>query len=205
MPTAHIFKFLWPCCLWSASCEAVGRLALNGAGSEIMFDQGAGSQRLFTAQSLADIESALTQAETNIVQLQTDVGTKTTEIQVNSLIDAKFTSASTFDASTVYANEVYSRGALVSQGGQVQRDFATFRTTASNGNPIHIKTTIGGHSNTMFRILVEGYNYGVYEEIMSSTVGYTYSLWACSSSTGTLNARNVDHSAGGSSCLFTSF
>lgn len=80
---------------------------------------------------------------------------------------------------------------IVSQGGQVHRDFATFSTTANNGTPIHIKTNVKIKTNTMYRFLVEGYNYGIAQPINSETVGYTYSQWACVG-----NDRNINHSPG---------
>ncbi|MCF6364815.1 MAG: hypothetical protein L3J35_01290 [Bacteroidales bacterium] len=65
-------------------------------------------------------------------------------------------------------------GGLVSQGGEVRRDFITFNTTDNTANPIHIKTNIPEYSNTMYRILVEGYAYGVSAVINSDVAGYTF-------------------------------
>ena len=80
---------------------------------------------------------------------------------------------------------------VVTQNGQIHRDFATFSTTASVNTPIHIKTNVKIKSNTMFRFLVEGYNYGRSAPINSETVGYTYSQWACIG-----NDSNINHASG---------
>ena len=63
--------------------------------------------------------------------------------------------------------------------GQVKRDFVTYNTSASNANPIHIKTNIPIQTNIMYRILVEGYNYGQSAIINSDACGYTYVGYAC--------------------------
>ncbi|NEO47025.1 MAG: hypothetical protein F6K55_24050 [Moorea sp. SIO4A3] len=66
---------------------------------------------------------------------------------------------------------------LSSQDGKVRRDFVTWNTRVGTSNPIHIKTNIPKKSNFMYRILVEGYNYGVGAAINSDVVGYTYQRW----------------------------
>ncbi len=60
---------------------------------------------------------------------------------------------------------------------QVQRDFLFWNTTIRNINPIHIKTNIKEKSSIMYRILVEGYNYGTGKIINSDICGYTYVSW----------------------------
>ena len=84
-------------------------------------------------------------------------------------------------------------GALVTQNGKVKRDFAVWNTTASSSNPIHIKTNITW-SNIMYRILVEGYNYGAAQPINSEVVGYTYP----SSPSAPISASAVNHASGAS-------
>ncbi|MEO7328979.1 MAG: hypothetical protein ABI193_10400, partial [Minicystis sp.] len=84
-------------------------------------------------------------------------------------------------------------GRISSAGGQVRRDFATFNTTAQSSVPIHIKTNLHIHSNQMYRLLVEGYNYGTTTAINADAVGYTYEIVAC------LLAGNVNNYAAGAS------
>jgi hypothetical protein len=82
-------------------------------------------------------------------------------------------------------------GALTTANFQVKRDFATWNTTAGSGDPVHIKTNIPYQSNIMYRILVEGYNYGMALPINSEAVGYPYS------GSGTIiNQGNVNQSGG---------
>jgi len=54
-----------------------------------------------------------------------------------------------------------------------------WNTFTGSADPIHIKTNIPIQSNTMYRLLVEGYNYGASKAINSDAVGYTYALVAC--------------------------
>jgi Collagen triple helix repeat (20 copies) len=56
----------------------------------------------------------------------------------------------------------------------VQRDFLTWNTTISNSDPIHIKTNIEVDGGVMYRIAVEGYNYGVSQVINSDVAGFAY-------------------------------
>ena len=84
-------------------------------------------------------------------------------------------------------------GGTSSQGGEVRRDFLTWRTPAGGNTPIHIKTNIKIKSYIMYRILVEGYNYGLARAINSDTVGYTYGGWACSG-----NVQNNNYASGAS-------
>ncbi|NEP23534.1 hypothetical protein [Moorena sp. SIO3I6] len=72
------------------------------------------------------------------------------------------------------SGDIQATGKLSSQNGQVRRDFVTWSTRLRTSNPIHIKTNIPKKSNIMYRILVEGYNYGVAAAINSDVVGYTY-------------------------------
>ena len=74
---------------------------------------------------------------------------------------------------------------------QVRRDFLTWNTSSNTAIPVHIKTNIPIKSNTMYRILVEGYNYGASTVINSDVVGYTYQLWAC------MGNASVNNYAGG--------
>jgi hypothetical protein len=74
---------------------------------------------------------------------------------------------------TTPTEKLHVNGAIVSQNGQVKRDFATFNTTENSNTPIHIKTNIPW-SSIMYRILVEGFNYGASQPINSEVVGYTY-------------------------------
>ena len=75
------------------------------------------------------------------------------------------------------SGDVHATGKLSSQNGKVKRDFLTWNTTQRTSIPIHIKTNIPKQSNVMYRIAVEGYNYGVAAIINSDVVGYTYSGW----------------------------
>ena len=63
---------------------------------------------------------------------------------------------------------------LYTQGGKIQRDFLTRNTRDSWNTPIHIKTNIPTKSSIMYKIQVEGYNYGDSKIINSEAVGYTY-------------------------------
>src|SRR5690606_15208762 len=83
-------------------------------------------------------------------------------------------------------------GAITSANFQVKRDFLTWRTTDDTNVPIHIKTNIT-FTNIMYRILVEGYNYGRQAAIYSEAVGYAYS--ACPGEC-LLNMQNNNHSNG---------
>ncbi|MFY9310222.1 MAG: hypothetical protein WAQ28_14340 [Bacteroidia bacterium] len=87
--------------------------------------------------------------------------------------------------------KLHVNGDLVTQGGQVKRDFLVWNTTTSGSTPIHIKTNIPYQSSIMYRIKVEGYNYGNSQPINSDCVGYTYSGW-----TTIVNAVNVDYASG---------
>ncbi len=75
------------------------------------------------------------------------------------------------------SGDIQATGKLSSQDGKVRRDFVTWSTTVRTSNPIHIKTNIPKKSNVMYRILVEGYNYGVSAAINSDIVGYSYQEW----------------------------
>jgi len=88
------------------------------------------------------------------------------------------------------AGEVRSSDAISSQGNQVQRDILTWNTGANDAVPIHIKTNIKVHSNVMFRIAIEGYNYGVAAAINSDTVGYPYVNYTCTGSAQNNNYAN---------------
>ncbi len=70
--------------------------------------------------------------------------------------------------------DLQATGKLSSQNGKVRRDFVTWNTTERGSNPIQIKTNIPKKSNVMYRILVEGYSYGVGAAINSDVVGYTF-------------------------------
>ncbi len=65
-------------------------------------------------------------------------------------------------------------GNVSSQDGRVHRDFLVWNTVLSSPNKIHVKTNIPTSSNTMYRFLVEGYNFGVSQAIFSEAVGYAY-------------------------------
>jgi hypothetical protein len=86
--------------------------------------------------------------------------------------------------------DIWAREALHSQGGRVRRDFVTWNTTSGSNTPIHIKTNIKIKTYIMYRILVEGYNYGLARSINSDTVGYTYGGWACSGNVQNNNYAN---------------
>jgi hypothetical protein len=73
------------------------------------------------------------------------------------------------------AGNVSATGGISTQGFKVQRDLLTFSTTASNNVPIHIKTPLKlgtAAEYIMYRLVVEGYNYGVGQTIFSECVGY---------------------------------
>ncbi len=73
--------------------------------------------------------------------------------------------------------DVQATGSVSAQNGQVRRDFIAWSTTERRSDPIHIKTNIPKKSNVMYRVLVEGYNYGMGAVINSDIVGYTYTGW----------------------------
>jgi len=89
------------------------------------------------------------------------------------------------------AGKISADGAIASQGNYVQRDVLTYGTVAGSNTPIHIKTNIPIQQNIMFRLLVEGYNYGAAQDINSATVGYPYALTAC-----TINVQNINYASG---------
>mmetsp|Transcript_52628 Transcript_52628/g.93919 ORF Transcript_52628/g.93919 Transcript_52628/m.93919 type:complete len:613 (-) Transcript_52628:709-2547(-) len=66
---------------------------------------------------------------------------------------------------------------------RVFRDFATCGPRPPTGVPwkglqaVHVKTNIPQKSDIMYRLLVEGYNYGVNAPIHSDIVGYTHRRW----------------------------
>lgn len=74
---------------------------------------------------------------------------------------------------------VAAAGRLSSAGGSVKRDFLTWNTTARTATHVHIKTNIPIHSNIMYRLLVEGYNFGTGLAINSDAVGYTWMETVC--------------------------
>jgi hypothetical protein len=88
------------------------------------------------------------------------------------------------------AGGIQCSGNLSSQDGKVRRDFITWSTVENSSNPIHIKTNIPKKSNVMYRILVEGYNYGIAASINSDVVGYTYKDWETIYSAQTNNYAN---------------
>ncbi len=88
------------------------------------------------------------------------------------------------------AGDIKSTGQLASQSGGVRRDFVRWSTVAGSPLNIHIKTNIPIQSDIMYRILVEGYNYGQGAVINSDAVGYTYSGWSCMGSAQTNNYAN---------------
>jgi hypothetical protein len=66
-------------------------------------------------------------------------------------------------------------GMIASRNNYVQRDILTFSTGAGGGTPIHVKTQLvlgTGAQNIMYRLVVEGYNYGNGQSIFSECVGY---------------------------------
>ncbi|MES2139822.1 MAG: hypothetical protein V4511_08930 [Bacteroidota bacterium] len=92
--------------------------------------------------------------------------------------------------STAPLSKLQVNGDLATQSGQVKRDFLTWNTTNNANVMIHIKTNIT-ISNIMYRILIEGYNYGTAKPINSEAVGYAYT------GTGTIiSNQNIDHSGG---------
>jgi hypothetical protein len=84
-----------------------------------------------------------------------------------------------------------SDGAIYSRGSLVQRDLLHFMDTAQSSTPIHIKTNIPVQSNIMYKLVVDGYNYGNGTSILSEAVGYPYGGVSCLTSQST-----VDHAGG---------
>lgn len=82
-------------------------------------------------------------------------------------------------------------GGLVSQGAKVVRDFIAWNTVTNGSEPIHIKTNIPEYGSIMYRITVEGYNYGVGQVINSDAVGYTFA------STAGITSPSTNNYAGG--------
>lgn len=78
---------------------------------------------------------------------------------------------------------VYLPTRLLSSVGCVYRDFVTCPERPKMDKPwtgnceIHIKTNIAVRSNVMYRILIEGYNYGVNSPIQSELVGAAKRHW----------------------------
>lgn len=78
---------------------------------------------------------------------------------------------------------VYLPTRLLSSVGCVYRDFITCPERPKMEKPwsgnceIHLKTNIAIHSNVMYRILIEGYNYGVNSPIQSELVGAAKRHW----------------------------
>ncbi len=78
---------------------------------------------------------------------------------------------------------VYVPTRLLSSVGCVYRDFVTCPERPKMDKPwngdcqIHIKTNIAVRSNVMYRILVEGYNYGVNSPIQTELVGAAKRHW----------------------------
>ncbi|MFC1747166.1 hypothetical protein ACFL2V_00010 [Pseudomonadota bacterium] len=64
---------------------------------------------------------------------------------------------------------------IACHNGQVVRDFLTWSSVKEGNIPIHIKTNIKRQGDIMYRLLVEGYNYGTVAAINSDVVGYTWS------------------------------
>ncbi len=73
---------------------------------------------------------------------------------------------------------VYINKRLSTQKNQVQRDFVTWYTTSLSNEPVHIKTNMRIRTHIMYRILVEGYNYGDSHSINSEVVGYTHNHYS---------------------------
>jgi subtilisin-like proprotein convertase family protein len=106
-------------------------------------------------------------------------------------VNATEVKATKVTATAVTADTVTANTKLVSGGGRVQRDLLQWSTTANSPTKIQIKTNIKIQTNTMYRLLVEGYNYGASAVINSDAVGYTYSGWSC------LGSTSVNNYAGG--------
>ena len=64
-------------------------------------------------------------------------------------------------------------------GGCHMKDVFSYRTTSSGCRDIYFKTNIKAKTNTMYKIDIEGYNYGQGAHIHASAVGYTYQGWSC--------------------------
>lgn len=58
---------------------------------------------------------------------------------------------------------------------RVQRDLLVWNSVSNLPAPVHIKTNIQAGSNTMYRISVDGYNYGESALISSLAAGFAYS------------------------------
>ncbi len=86
-------------------------------------------------------------------------------------------------------------GGISTANGQVKRDFLTWSTTLSSPATIHIKTNIQDKTYVMYRIAVEGYNYGNGEPVFSDATGYTYGGWNCVPN-GPPNQRNTNYAPG---------
>ena len=81
---------------------------------------------------------------------------------------------------------------MVTQNGKIFRDFISWSTQSGTTDDIHIKTNIRKGSGTMFRFLIEGYNYQAGTPINSEAVGYTFNQDNCLVYTSTIDhAPNV--------------
>jgi hypothetical protein len=92
--------------------------------------------------------------------------------------------------STMPQSKFESSAEIASQAGRIQRDFLTWNTVDGSNTQIHIKTNIRIRTDIMYRISIEGYNYGRSASINSDTVGYTYSGWSCVGSNQNNNYAN---------------
>jgi hypothetical protein len=135
---------------------------------------------------VATAETALTTVQGNVTTLQGNVGTLQTNVGALQTSVGALTTGGPYlpvaggtATGTVTAPRFASTGQLSALGGKVRRDFFTFATSSSTPTTIHLKTNVKIQTNTMYRFLVEGYNYGNGAAVNSDAVGYTYAGWSC--------------------------
>lgn len=156
-----------------------------------------GSRVGTTETSLGALATRLTTAEGNITGLTrdlADLGDDLSALQAD-LDDATAVPYLPLAGGTttgpITSPALISKGQVATQNGQVHRDFLTYNTVSQGRTRIQIKTNIPIKSNTMYRIVVEGYNYGNSLAINSDAVGYTYQDLAC------VGSNSVNNYAGG--------
>lgn len=82
-------------------------------------------------------------------------------------------------------------GSIALAGGLIQRDVFQYRSTDLGAVPVQLKTQWRTNNDVMYRIQVEGYNYGVGLPINSDCVGYLYSQ-----SDNTISAACTNYASG---------
>jgi len=136
---------------------------------------GGGARQVLTKKTDADGDVTWEELFTNGVY-QANVDAPLGSMHVDNLGKVGIGTSNPTKELEVNGNIQASKG-ISSQGGIVRRDFFTWNNSSAGSypSPIHLKTNIPAESNIMFRILIEGYNYGSGLIINSDIAGYTWS------------------------------